>query len=196
MDNWPKTGVIVGIFLTIYLVVIVLPKNTLLFALMMYFPLYILHEADEYIFPGGFAQFMNRDIYKTDPVNGLVDRNAIFWINMLVWILIPLSGLQAVTDVKQAAFLPYFVIFQAVVHLVIGIIGKRFFNPGMVTAWLVHVPWGIWTILLLMRTGVIVNPYWNHYLRDGLLINLALPVAGFFLWVRYKLKQKSKPQPQ
>ena len=70
-ENWPKVGVIVGIFLTIYLVVIVLPKSTLLFALLMYTPLYMLHETDEYIFPGGFAQFMNQNIYKTDPETGL-----------------------------------------------------------------------------------------------------------------------------
>ncbi|HTX89595.1 MAG TPA: HXXEE domain-containing protein [Anaerolineales bacterium] len=189
-ENWAKAGVVLGIFVAVYLVVIVLPQNLLLFVLMMYFPLYILHEADEYIFPGGFAQFVNRDIYKTDPQNGLVDPAAILWINMLVWFFLPLSGFQAITDLTQAAFLPYFVIFQAVVHLVIGIVGKRFFNPGMLTAWLVHVPWGIWTILLLMRAGVIVHPYWNSYLRDGLLINLALPVAGLILWIRYKRRQR------
>jgi hypothetical protein len=194
MENWAKVGVIVGVFLTVYLVLIVLPQNTLLFALMMYTPLYMLHETDEYIFPGGFAQFANKNIYKTDPVNGLVDPAAVFWINMIVWFFLPLSGFQAMTDLTQAGFLPYFVIFQAVVHLVIGIVGKRFLNPGMVSAWLVHVPWGIWTIILLMRAGVIVNPYWNGYLRDGLLINLALPVAGFFLWVRYKRRLQRQSQ--
>jgi hypothetical protein len=194
MENWAKVGVIVGVFLTVYLVLIVLPQNTLLFALMMYTPLYMLHETDEYIFPGGFAQFANKNIYKTDPDNGLVDPAAVFWINMIVWFFLPLSGFQAMTDLTQAGFLPYFVIFQAVVHLAIGIVGKRFLNPGMVSAWLVHVPWGIWTIILLMRAGVIVNPYWNGYLRDGLLINLALPVAGFFLWVRYKRRLQRQSQ--
>jgi len=189
-ENWAKVGVIVAIFLTIYLVILVLPNNILLFALMMYTPLYMLHEIDEYIYPGGFAQFINKNIYKTDPEGGLADKTAIFWINMIVWIFIPLSGLQAVSDVTQAGFLPYFVIFQAIVHLVIGIVGKRFLNPGMITAWLVHVPWGLWTIWLLIQKGYITNPYWNGYLRDGLLINLALPVAGFFLWIRYKRKQK------
>ena len=119
-----------------------------------------------------------------------LDPTAIFWINMVVWIFLPLSGLQAVTDLTQAAWMPYFVIFQAVIHLIIGIVGKRFLNPGMVSAWLVHVPWGIWTIWLLVRAGVITNPYWNGYLRDGLLINLALPVAGLFLWVRYKRRRQ------
>ena len=95
-ENWPKTGVIVGIFLTIYLVVLVLPKSTLLFALLMSTPLYMLHQVDEYLFPGRFAQFMNRNIYRTDPDTGLLDRNAVFWINMIVWIALPLYSPWAI----------------------------------------------------------------------------------------------------
>jgi len=131
---------------------------------------------------------MNRDIYHTDPEKGLVDPNAILLINMVVWFFFPLSGFQAMTDLTQAGWMPYFVIFQAVVHLIIGIAGKRLFNPGMITAWLLHVPWAIWTISLLMKAGLFTNPYWNGYLRTGLYINLALPVAGFILWMRYQHK--------
>ena len=188
-ENWQKVGVIVAIFLTIYLVVLVLPRSTVLFALLMYTPLYMLHEADEYVFPGGFAQFMNKEIYKTDPETGLLDTTAVFWINMAVWIALPLYSLWAVADLTQAAWMPYFIIFQAVVHLILGVVGKRFLNPGMVSAWLVHVPWGIWTIWLLVRAGVITNPYWNDYLLNGLLINVALLFVGLFLLVRYRRRQ-------
>jgi hypothetical protein len=191
-ENWPKAGLIVAIFLTIYLVVIVLPKSTVLFALLMSTPLYMLHEFDEYVFPGRFAQFMNHNIYKMDPENGIVDLNAILIINMLVWFFFPLASLSSVNDLSQGAWMPYFFIFQAVVHLIIGIVGKRFINPGMVSAWLVHVPWGIWTIWLLVKAGVIVNPYWNSYLLDGLQINVYLLFAAAILLIRYKLKHKAR----
>jgi hypothetical protein len=191
-ENWQKTGVIVCIFLTIYLLVIVLPKSTLLFALLMSTPLYMLHEIDEYILPGGFAQFLNKNIYKTDPDNGLLDRTAVFWINMVVWIALPLYSLWAIFDISQAGWMPYFFIFQAVVHFILGIAGKRLVNPGMVSAWLVHVPWGIWTIWLLSQAGVIINPYWNDYLLNGLEINLALVFVGGFLLIRYKRRQRSR----
>ena len=189
-ENWQKTGVVVGIFLTIYLVVIVLPKSTVLFALLMSTPLYMLHEVEEYILPGGFARFINKNVYKMDPENGLVDSTAIFWINMAVWIFFPLASLNAIHDLTQAGWIPYFLIFQAVIHLVLGIVGKRFLNPGMITAWLIHVPWGIWTIWLLMQTGVITNPYWNEYLRDGLLICFYMVVAGAILYVRHWYKRR------
>jgi hypothetical protein len=191
-ENWQKTGVIVSIFLTIYLVVIVLPKSTILFALLMSTPLYMLHEIDEYVFPGGFAQFLNKNVYKTDPETGLLDPTAVFWINMVVWIALPLYSLLAVSDLSQAAWMPYFFIFQAFVHLIIGIVGKRFINPGMVSAWLVHVPWGIWTIWLLVQAGVITDPYWNADLLSGLLINFSLVLVGLFLLVRYKRRQQKE----
>ena len=194
-ENWPKVGVIDAIFLTVYLVVIVLPKSTLLFALLMSTPLYILHEADEYIFSGGFAQFLNQNIYRMDPENGMLDQNTVLVINMVVWIALPLYSLWAIYDLTQGAWMPYFFIFQAVVHLILGIAGKRFINPGMTSAWLVHVPWGIWTIGLLVRAGVIANPYWNGYLRDGLMGAVYMVFAAIILLVRHRLKQKSRSQP-
>jgi hypothetical protein len=189
-ENWQKVGVLVALFLTTYLVVIVLPKSTILFALLMSTPLYILHEIEEYVFPGGFAQFLNKNIYKTDPETGLLDTTAIFWINMVVWIALPFYSLLAVADLSQAAWIPYFFIFQACVHLILGIVGKRFVNPGMVSAWLVHVPWGMWTIWLLLQAGVITDPFWNADLLSGLLINAALLFVGYFLLARYRRKQQ------
>jgi hypothetical protein len=189
-ENWPKVGVMVSFFLTIYLIVIVLPQNTLLFALLMSTPLYMLHEMDEYIFPGGFAQFMNQNIFKTDPEADLLHAAAVFWINMVVWIAMPLFSLWAVFDISQAIAMPYFFIFQAVVHLVLGIVGKRLINPGMISAWLVHVPWGIWTIWLLVQAGAIRNPFWNSGFRDGLLIVVAMLLANRLLVVRYKHRRR------
>ncbi len=188
-EDWQKVGVILALFLTIYLFVIVLPQNALLFALLMSTPLYMLHEADEYVFPGGFAQFMNKNIFKTDPETGLLDTADVFWGNMAVWIAIPLFSLWAVFDIRQAIALPYFFIFQAVIHLILGIVGKRLLNPGMVSAWFVHVPWGIWTIWLLLQAGVITNLYWNPGLRDGLLIVVAMLLANRFLVARYKRRR-------
>ena len=88
--------------------------------------------------------------------------------------------------------MPYFFIFQALTHLMLGIVGKRFLNPGMVSAWLLHVPWAIWTIWLLVQTGVITNPYWNNYLLDGLWGVVFMVLAGVILYVRYKFKIKSR----
>jgi hypothetical protein len=190
--NWPRTGLIVSIFLIIYMAVIVLPNNLLQFSVLLAAPLYMLHEFDEYVFPGRFAQFMNKNIYKLDPENGMLNTDAAFWINIIaVWTVIPLFSLWAVFDIGQAIAIPYFFIFQAVVHLILGIIGKRFIHPGMISAWLIHVPWGIWTIWLLVQNGVITNPFWNGDLMVGLLLNVALLFVGGFLMIRYRRRQRA-----
>jgi hypothetical protein len=84
--------------------------------------------------------------------------------------------------------MPNFYIFQAVIHLVLGIVGGRLLNPGMLTSWLVHVPWAIWTIGLLIRAGVVANPYWNSDLRDALMVVVGMAMAGLILNIRYRLK--------
>jgi hypothetical protein len=44
----------------------------------------------------------------------------------------------------------------------------------------------------LVRAGVVVNPYWNNYLRDGLLVVVYMVIAAAILYVRYRLKLKSR----
>jgi hypothetical protein len=191
-ENWAKVGVIVSIFLTVYLIAIVLPQNTLLFALLMYTPLYMLHEIDEYIYPGGFAQFLNKNVYKMDAETGMLDSTAVFGINVGVWILFSFYSLWAVTDVIQGAWMPYFFIFQALIHLMLGIVGKRFLNPGMISAWLIHVPWAIWTIWLFVQAGVITNPYWNIEILNGLMGAVVMVFLAVFLLIRYRLRQQHR----
>jgi len=195
-ENWSKADVVVSIVLTIYLLVIVLPKSTLLFAILMLTPIYMLHEIEEYVFPGGFAQFMNKNIFKADPENGPLTLNAVFWINVTaIWIIFPLYTLWAVFDITQATAIAYILILQAIIHLILGIVGKRLFNPGMITAWLIHVPWATWTIWLLVQAKVVTNPFWNFDLLIALLIIfLALPVLGLLLVVRYRRRQRLELQ--
>ncbi|MBK8050765.1 MAG: HXXEE domain-containing protein [Anaerolineales bacterium] len=38
-------------------------------------------------------------------------------------------------------------------HAGLGIRAKRWYNPGLATAWLLHVPFAIWAILLLQGLG-------------------------------------------
>jgi hypothetical protein len=98
-------------------------------------PLYMLHETEEYLFPGGFVEFMNHDLYKQDPETGMVDERLVYWINMgYIWLPLPVCGLLATYDLRLAAWMPYFLIFQAVVHIGLSIAARRWYNPGLATA--------------------------------------------------------------
>ncbi len=192
VDNWQYLGIVVGIYLTIYLTVTVLPQNKLYYALLMLFPLYILHEVEEYILPGGFPEFMNKQLFHVDRDDDLVplDKLSIFWINVgYVWLPIPLFTLLSLYDIRFAIWIPYFLIFQAVVHVVLGIAGKEVVNPGFFSAWLVHVPVAIWILYTLHADGDLGSYILNIHLLIGLLANLVLPIVGFGILVpRYNKK--------
>ncbi len=182
IGNWQYVGVALGIYLAVYLTVTILPKNKLEYAMLMVFPLYILHEFEEYLVPGGFPEFFNRTVFKVDRNDDLVplDREAIFWINIgYVWIPIPIFCLLSLYDIRFGIWIPYFLIFQAIVHVFLGINGKRLLNPGMVTAWLVHVPFAIWILAMIHAEGYLPNYLINVYIIIGFLVNLTLPVIGF-----------------
>jgi hypothetical protein len=102
--EWMRAGLVVSIFLLVYLTVLVAPTNLVLYAMLLCAPLYMLHETEEYLFPGGFVEFANRDLYKQDPETGMLDESLVYWINMgYIWLPLPLCGLLATYDLRFAA---------------------------------------------------------------------------------------------
>lgn len=189
--EWMRAGLVVAVFLLVYLTVLVARTNLVLYAMLLCAPLYMLHETEEYLFPGGFVEFMNHDLYKQDPETGMVDERLVYWINMgYIWLPLPVCGLLATYDLRLAAWMPYFLIFQAVVHVGLSIVARCWYNPGLATACLLHVPFAVWAIDLLKDAGVIQNLYFNVYLLIGFIFILGLPIMGFFGMKRYR-KQSS-----
>ena len=185
--EWMRAGLVVAIFLLVYLTVLVAPGNLPLYAMLLCAPLYMLHETEEYLFPGGFVEFANRDLYRQDPDAGMLDESLVYWINMgYIWLPLPICGLLAVHDLRLAAWMPYFLIFQAAVHVGLSIATRRWYNPGLATACLLHVPFAVWSIKLLREARVIDNPYFNVHLAIGFLFILGLPVLGYFGIRRYR----------
>lgn len=191
--EWMRAGLVVAVFLLVYLTVLVAPTNLVLYAMLLCAPLYMLHETEEYLFPGGFVEFANRDLYKQDPESGMLDERLVYWINMgYIWLPLPICGLLATYDLRLAAWMPYFFIFQAVVHVGLSIAARRWYNPGLATACLLHVPFAVWAIGLLRDAGVIQNPYFNAFLLIGFIFILGLPVMGLFGMRRYR-ERASRP---
>jgi hypothetical protein len=51
--EWMRVGLVVAVILVVYLSVLVAPANLVLYAMLLCAPLYMLHETEEYLFPGG-----------------------------------------------------------------------------------------------------------------------------------------------
>ena len=184
--DWAKTGFILSIFLFVFLFAFVKNHDFVLFLLLLQTPLYMLHEAEEYIFPGGFARFFNIDILKLQTEDQPVDENFIFYVNVtLIWIVLPVFGLLAAIDYQYGLWIPYFSFFAGVAHIALGIKARKRYNPGLIISLLLNIPVGAWSVLYLVDHGILPNIFLNPHLAIGLGVNLILPVMGVVLYKKH-----------
>ncbi len=188
--DWAKVGFILSVFLFIYLFVLVLKEDIVLFILLLQTPLYMLHQTEEYVFPGGFGKFFNTKIFKIKTEDGPINQNFIFFLNiLLVWIVLPVFALLSIIDYQYGLWIPYFVFFGGINHILLAIKAKKLYNPGLIVSLFVNIPIGLWSILFLIDKGVLNNFFLNPYIVIGLGINALLPALGMVLLKNYKRKQ-------
>jgi hypothetical protein len=195
-NNWQKAAVLVLIYSMASLIPLYSRIDLVEFMVLLAFPLYLIHEIEEYILPGGFPKFFNENLLKVNHEDKVVpiDREVIFWINFIyIWLIIPLFSGLGIYNLKFAAWIPYFLIFQGLSHLGMGIIGKRILNPGIRSSFILHIPYAIIMINLLINNEVLVNPYINVYMVIGFIFNGSLAVfAKFLVMPRYHKLMKGE----
>ncbi|MBI9047178.1 MAG: HXXEE domain-containing protein [Anaerolineaceae bacterium] len=188
--DWAKAGLLISLFLLIFLFVFVRELDKVVFVLLLQTPLYMLHQAEEYVFPGGFGAFFNRDIFKLNPDTGPVDENFIFFINIiLIWIVLPFFGILSSFDYRLGLWLPYFSLFAGISHIILAIKAGKLYNPGLVISLFVNIPFGIWSIIFLLEKGLLQNFFLNPFILIGIALNALLPVLGVIILKKYKMKQ-------
>ena len=187
--DWPKVGLILSIFLFIFFFTFVREVDFVIFILLLQTPLYMLHETEEYVFPGGFAKFFNTKIFKLETEDQPLDENFIFLVNViLVWILLPTCGLLAINDYDFGLWIPYFSIFAGVNHIALGIKAGQFYNPGLFISLIINIPVGLWSVFYLMGQGVLEN-FLNIHFVIGLAVNGIVPIMGVVLLRKYLAKR-------
>lgn len=189
--DWAKAGFVISIFLIVYLFVLVWKEDLVLFILLVQAPLYMLHQTEEYVFPGEFGKFFNTKIFKLDSENEPMNEDFIFFVNIiLIWLVLPLFGLLSTLDYRYGLWIPYFSFFAGIAHILLAIRAKKFYNPGLFVSVFLNIPIGLWSILYLMNNGFLQNFFLNFYLVIGLGINAVLPVVGVILYKKHLAKEK------
>lgn len=188
--DWAKAGLVISIFLFVFLLVFVREVDFVVFIVLLQTPLYMLHQTEEYVFPGGFAEFFNRDIFKLGTGKGPLDQNFIFFVNIpLIWILLPAFGLLSTLDYQYGIWIPYFSFFAGIAHILLSIRARKLYNPGLVVSLVLNIPIGLWAILYLLDSGVIRDIVLNPHMAIGLGLNALLPVLGVIVFRNYTRKQ-------
>lgn len=185
--EWAKVGVILSIYLFVFLFVFVRQYDFVVFVLLLQTPLYMLHQAEEYIFPGGFGKFFNTKIFNLETEDEPVDENFIFYVNIIIiWIILPIFGLLSLLNYSFGLWLPYFSFFAGIAHVALALKARKLYNPGLIVSLLINIPVGLWSILYLLGQGLIGNFFLNIHFVIGLAVNAILPVMGTILFRNYQ----------
>jgi len=72
-------------------------------------------QIEEYILPGGFVKFFNKNLLKVNADDKIVpvDREVSLWINLIyIWVVLLLFAGLGFLNLKFAAWIPYFFSFK------------------------------------------------------------------------------------
>lgn len=130
-QNWAKAAPALGLGSALALLIFLRPSDPLFWALVN-IPLYLFHQTEEHLWPGGFKSYMNGVVYvgRGEP---LTDRK-IFWINIiLVWFAFAVFGALSFVDVGFGLVLVVFSLINCLTHIVEALRRRRW-NPGLVMA--------------------------------------------------------------
>ena len=193
--EWAKVGVILSIYLFVMLFVFVRQYDFVVFVLLLQTPLYMLHQTEEYIFPGGFGKFFNTKIFNLETEDEPLDENFIFYVNVIIiWIVLPVCGLLSTLNYNFGLWLPYFSFFAGVAHVALALKAKNFYNPGLMVSLFINIPVGLWSIRYLLGQGLIEHFFLNIHCLIGLAVNAILPVMGTILFRNYQKRTSLEEQ--
>jgi len=172
IENWVYGGALSGIALLIVAVGIAAQSGVALLAVFLLLPIYMLHQLEEHA-GDRFRRVVNERIGGGIEV---LTRFDVFIINVVgVWGVFALVfALAATVDVGIGLIAAYTTLINAVAHTAQAV-RQRSSNPGLVTALLLFVPAGLWTVLSVSRD----SPGWTWHviaIACGILLHALIMV--------------------
>jgi hypothetical protein len=193
--HWYNIGLVVGLFAIIALAVRWREMDTLARLGLLNFIVLMVHQFEEYSWPGGFPWIMNEVIQTPSgrPDRFRLNQNSAFFINIpLAWpyYLAPVFFPNILW--LGLSVLVLFCIGQFVIHgVVTNAKLKTFYNPGLGAVVVGHIPLGIWYLVELYSTRTV--SLWDWVLAAVLMAAFAgigMVAIGFNL-----LADRNSPYP-
>jgi Protein of unknown function with HXXEE motif len=140
---------------------------------------YMLHQTEEHLWPGGFRQFTNAHVFKSGNDDWPVDIGGVALVN-IVYVWVPLA--LAVIWPGKLAWLGLAWVALTLVNGIIHIVTSlrfRCYNPGLITAIVLFLPLTVWILLRDLQIGLLSLGDVGLLLLAGVLLHV--PVAALFV---------------
>jgi hypothetical protein len=140
---------------------------------------YMLHQIEEHLWPGGFRQFANAKVFNSGNDNWPVDIGGVALINIgFVWLPVVLAVLFPAAMRWLGLAWIGLTFINALTHIV-STIRLHVYNPGLITSIVLFLPFTIFVLALEAQRGMLSCAQIASILVAGILLHI--PVAGLFV---------------
>lgn len=154
--NWAYQCLPLAIYLTVLLASSIDQITPIIGLIWLQFPCYLIHEFEEHACPGGFKDFVNREVFKVNAPYEVLTLRSVFWINIpAIWLLFPICATLAQrVNPSIGAILPIFSLFNATLHIMAFCL-KRKYNPGFIVSLFINYPIGLYTLYIMKQAALL-----------------------------------------
>lgn len=193
-ENWMKATPFLAFYTFILVVLYVKDINYPLYLIWLQGIIYWVHEFEEYVLPGGFLEFFNKNPLGSNQSEYPLTKTGSFWINIpLVYIAMPFSAILAhFYGIEWGLWTAYFSFLNAFAHVIMFFIFGRKYNPGLVVSIFLNIPaaiymsWYFWSNnLVTTQTNIISTVV-------AIVAQASMMVYGFAYLVPKMKKEQNK----
>jgi hypothetical protein len=141
--------------------------------------IYMIHQIEEHLWPGGFRQFANAELFHSGNDDWPVGMGGVALVNVgIVWL--PIAAAAVYPGPLRWLGLVWIggTFINALIHIV-ATIRLRTYNPGLVTSIVLFLPFTIWALMHEHARGALSGGQIALMLLLGILIHI--PVAALFV---------------
>jgi len=147
-EHWPKAGLIAAIFLLLLLFLnSKVPIGSFEWLYWLSLPLYMIHQFEEYVYPGGFKEELNKILLRGKVSREILTDKMVLIINIgFIWILTPVLIVLGIFSIIFPVILMTLVTFNGFVHVIASIRFRRY-NPGLFISLVANIPLGLYVLI-------------------------------------------------
>lgn len=141
--------------------------------------LYMVHQIEEHLWPGGFRQFTNANVFHSGNDDWPVDTGGIALVNIgYVWLPVALAAFYPGTLRWLGLGWVGLTLINAAIH-VVTTIRLREYNPGLVTSIVLFLPFTIYVLAHEAALGMLSGGAIAALIAGGIVLHI--PVAALFV---------------
>jgi hypothetical protein len=141
--------------------------------------IYMIHQIEEHLWPGGFRQFANARVFKSGNDDWPVTEGGVALVNVgYVWLPILLAAMFPGPLRWLGLGWVGLTLINGISHIATSI-RFRVYNPGLVTSIALFLPFTIWMLAREVSTGMLTGWQVAGLLIAGIVLHF--PVAALFV---------------